>query len=253
MNVSGTRRDSASNLSGAWSDPPDIAWPGILPVAEDYVLVARDPCTGRGRVNGRMLVWGTAAGLLADLLLAGHLGLGGRGTLRVRDPCREPADPVDRALWDNIAKEPGTDLDRWLERTADTSVVLAVTRRMVVSGRLTRGEMRRGIRRIPVLMPTDLAEAQWRTERLSVLLPDCERISEADLTLLSIAEATGLLAALGIRPQTGARTGDRRAVAATCPTAVTELLRDLAHRASGGSGAQDRSPCSPRPTGARRR
>jgi len=93
--------------------PPDAGMSGTGLVADDLYLMAHDDRNGKPHLQARALGIGLAGALLAELMLAGWIGLRRDGA--VMSASGVPADMVMRHVLEQIAGEPGPQpVQAWL-------------------------------------------------------------------------------------------------------------------------------------------
>jgi Golgi phosphoprotein 3 (GPP34) len=195
--------------------PEDSRLRGTGRVADDLWLMAHDDRTGRALLQPRLLGLGLAGGLLADLFLSGHAGLGPDGTIRTGPRARHFA-VADAALLELIAAEPvALPVRDWLRYLA-TNAAGNVGARLKDAGYLTT--VRRRARWLPGrLVPGDPDWAITPISRAGMALDPRRPVSPHASTLAGLAAACGL----------GFRLDQYLTRARTVPDAVLLLPPDL--------------------------
>jgi hypothetical protein len=165
-------------------------------VANDFYLICFEEQTGRSRISDAVAALGLSGGLLAELVLGGHL--------IVRDAALYAAagipPPGDRLLWEILhvvcRQQPGQPVETWLRFLA-TDAVTDVRNRMCAAGLLARVRTRRlagGRDRYRYrYLPTDSNAAAWPGIRLAKVLCAYESVPQPDAVLAGLVKATGLL------------------------------------------------------------
>jgi hypothetical protein len=162
-------------------------------VANDFYLICFEEQTGRSRVSEAVAALGLSGGLLAELVLGGHLVV--RDAALYAAPGIPP--PGDRLLWEVLRvicrQQPGQPVEAWLRFLA-ADAVTDVRHRMTSSGLLARIRPRRlVISARDRYLPTDSNAAAWPGIRLAKLLCAFESVPLPDAVLAGLVEATGLL------------------------------------------------------------
>jgi hypothetical protein len=130
-----------------------------------------------------------AGALLADLVLADRLAVGG-GTLRVCDP-RPADDELDTAVLTQILSEPNhTAVSTWLAFLGQEAIE-QVGRRVAQLGLVKRQSVRR-MWTTPVCYPALSAEAGLPVVHLQQAVWRAERMSLYGMTLAALVSAAGL-------------------------------------------------------------
>jgi len=161
--------------------------------ADDFYLIAHDERSGRCRVSPRRAGVAAAAGLLAELMMAGHLRAVGRRVF----PCprdEPPADPLLRDVLESVYRaRSGLEVEHWLVALRPHAL-RDVRDRLVASGVLTEVVTRRwfGPRR-STFVPTDPGAPGCVRSRLANGLSAGAPMPPEDLVLTGLAEVTGLL------------------------------------------------------------
>lgn len=195
--------------------PEDSRLRGTGRVADDLWLMAHDDRTGRALLQPRLLGLGLAGGLLADLFLGGHAGLGQDGTIR-SDPRAHRVPVADRALLELMVAEPVPLPARdWLRFLA-ASAAGQVGARLEDAGYLTT--VRRRAWWLPGrLIPSDPDWAITPISRAGMALDPRRSASPHACTLAGLAAACGL----------GFRLNQYLTRAQTVPDTVLPLPPDL--------------------------
>lgn len=195
--------------------PEDSRLRGTGRVADDLWLMAHDDRTGRALLQPRLMGLGLAGGLLADLFLRGHAGLGPDGTIRPRSRGhRVPA--ADASLLELMAAEPvPLPVRDWLRYLA-ASATGDVGARLKDAGYLTT--VRRRARWLSGrLIPGDPDWAITPISRAGMALDPRRPASPHACALAGLAAACGL----------GFRLDQYLTSARTVPDAVLLLPSDL--------------------------
>jgi Golgi phosphoprotein 3 (GPP34) len=173
-------------------------------LADDLFLICHNERSGRCRVTQRSAGIGLAAGMLAELVLGGHLA--------VRDGrlCPGPATsgPTDRMLQDVLASmsltamgPPRRDVATWLKFLA-IEAVEDVRHRLIGEGAMAQVAARTlGRGRRTVYVPTDPNAAVWPAIRLAKHLSQGLPMTVEDKVLTGLVTAIGQLGdVLWLRP-----------------------------------------------------
>jgi hypothetical protein len=162
-------------------------------LADDYYLICFQEQTGRAVVTDAVAGLGLAGGLLAELVLGGHL--------LVHDnllyPAAGVAPPSDLALWEVLHAVAGQrrpqGVGTWLRFLA-TDAVTDVRHRMCTAGLLARVRTRRlGVTAKDRYLPTDSNAAAWQAIRLANQLCARDPMPLPDAVLAGLVNACGLL------------------------------------------------------------
>jgi len=162
-------------------------------VADDFYLVAHEERSGRCLVPPRVVGVGLAAGLLAELVLSGHLQvISGRVFPRPVD--LPPGGRVLRELLSAVHEaRMGTGVGDWLD-VLTREAVRNVRYRLTLDGTLTEVAVPRLLgRRRRAHLPTDVNAAAWPAIRLANELSRGEPMTPGDMVLSSLVAVTGLL------------------------------------------------------------
>jgi len=162
-------------------------------LSDDLYLVCFAEQTGRAVVTEAVAGLGLAGGLLAELVLGGHV-LVHEGLLH---PVSGVAAPNDLPLWEVLQAVCGQrqpqEVGTWLRFLA-TDAVTDVRARMCAAGLLTRVRTHRfGVTGRQVYLPTDSNAAAWPSIRLAGQLRAGEPMPLQDGVLAGLVAATGLL------------------------------------------------------------
>ena len=161
-------------------------------MADDFYLIAHSDRSGRCRLTQRAVGLGLAAGLLAELVLAGQVRVPA-GRLVPGAAERPPLDRAVRDLADGVATAPGADLSAWLSRVSPEAAERA-RYRLVLDGVLTRVTSRAVLgRRRVVWVPVDPNQALWPSVRLAKHLSGGLELTIEDQVLTALVDVTGLL------------------------------------------------------------
>ncbi|HET6211591.1 MAG TPA: GPP34 family phosphoprotein [Micromonosporaceae bacterium] len=180
-----------------------------MPLVDDFYLLAHDE-RGKTRLHARATAIGLAAGVLAELLLTGHImvrdgnvlpaapapdwsTVDPQGVGRSRQPA-PPPDPLGHTIWDQIWHEPNRHHIRtWLSGLAPT-ITEAVATRMVRVGTLDAVEVGR-IRRTTRYVPADSdAGTKVKVVLAARLVRQDTTLDWPDAVLCGLLVATGLIA-----------------------------------------------------------
>jgi hypothetical protein len=162
-------------------------------LTDDLYLICFAEQTGRAVVTDAVAGLGLAGGLLAELVLGGHL--------LVRDgllfPATGVAPPSDLPLWEVLHAVAGQrrpqPVETWLRFLA-TDAVTDVRHRMCAAGLLTRVRTRRlGVTAKDRYLPTDSNTAAWPAIRLANHLCSGDSLPLQEAVLAGLVHATGLL------------------------------------------------------------
>jgi hypothetical protein len=162
-------------------------------LTDDFYLICFEEQTGRSRISDAVAGLGLSGGLLAELILSGHLV--------VRDAALYAAagipPPADRLLGEILrvicGQQPGQPVETWLRFLA-VDAVSDVRHRMTSSGVLQQVRPRRlGMLARERYRPTDSNAAAWPAIRLAQLLCAYGSVPLPDAVLVGLVEATGLL------------------------------------------------------------
>jgi len=162
-------------------------------VADDFYLVAHGERSGRCLVPSRVAGLGSAAGLLAELILSGHLQvIRDRVFPRPAEP--PPGDRVLRELLSAVHESRlGTGVGDWLD-VLTPQAVRNVRYRLTLDGTLAEVAVPRLLgRRRRRHLPTDGNAAAWPAIRLANALSRGEPMTPGDMVLSSLVAVTGLL------------------------------------------------------------
>ena len=209
-------------------------------LADDLWLTAHDSTGFKVRLPGRTLGIALAAGLLAELLLAGRVFLDAGGRLRLQR--REPfGDPVLDRIVQEMSVEayrrarrplqeqglPGQDLGEWITFLAvDDLAYGLVAGRLATAGAVV-GEGRRTLlgRQVRRWVPVDSTVSGRPANRVAVSLDRRQNLDPSDLIIAALYLVTGLDGhAFAIVDQYG-RAELARQIGACLPAMVREVLR----------------------------
>ena len=162
-------------------------------VANDFYVICFEEQTGRSRVSDAVAALGLSGGLLAELVLGGHLVVHD-AALYVAAGTTPPGDRLLGEILRVICRQqPGQPVETWLRFLA-ADAVCDVRHRMTSSGLLARRRPRRLL--MPArdrYLPTDPNAAAWPGIRLATLLCAYGSVPLPDAVLAGLVEATGLL------------------------------------------------------------
>jgi hypothetical protein len=161
-------------------------------LSDDLYLICFAEQTGRAVVTDAVAGLGLAGGLLAELVLGGHL--------IVHDGLVYPAAgigaPADVTLWEVLRAVAGQrqprDVGTWLRFLADEAVT-DVRTRMCAAGLLARVRTRRHTGGRDRYLPTDSNAAVWPVIRLANQLCDGGPVPVTEAVLAGLVNACGLL------------------------------------------------------------
>jgi len=158
---------------------------------DDYFLISLDDRSGRGRLSAPVRSLGLAASMVGELVLGGFLMTAGAEVYPLTGylPQDELAAEVMQVV---LARQGERDLGNWLTFLA-MEAVTDVGSRLVRARRVAEHTRRRLGRSVVEYRPLDLSAAAWSGIRLGNLLAGGEPMSLADVLLVGLLEATGLL------------------------------------------------------------
>jgi hypothetical protein len=160
----------------------------MLWLADELWLVTHDDDSGSPRLHSAGLGMGLAGGLLAELVLAGHLDVED-GRVYLVD--QRPADnALGFEVLEQIRAEPQHPAPTWLAFLARTAED-RVAQRMVRNGFLRQPD-RRGWRGSAGYRPADVHTAAWPAARLHAALSRRQRLGLSDGTLAGLITAVGM-------------------------------------------------------------
>lgn len=164
-----------------------------MQLADEFFLISWDTAvSGSPILNTQATSLGLAGALLGELALHGRVAIKGP-QIWVAD--RTPLQgPLLGNLLELMAGTPEhSDVRTWLAYLAHNSVD-AVVDRLVRAGLVRREESRSMLlRRNARYMATDYAKGAWPIQRIEILLAEGRPMAPADMVLVSLIEATGLL------------------------------------------------------------
>jgi|GEM_PF-4324003 len=171
-----------------------------LLLADELLLVAVNPRSGRLTVGPKLMGVGLGAAVLGELILYGYVSVSQTGTVEwiPQPPDRYPRDPVGYKVAHQVATEPQRrPLEQWLRLLSINDIRRDVAQRMVQSG-LIQAPARTGISRQFSYRTVAAADQWWWWQRVRdfLTLPDRELPEVGDRCLLGIADAIGLRASL---------------------------------------------------------
>jgi len=164
---------------------------GQFALADDFYLIGLDDRTGRPRLHAKALGLGTAAALLAELVLADHIHIHENRILVARGH-RDAGSAAAAAMLNAIIAEPQHEIPTWLAFFAQTSTDIVVDR-LVVGGFMKVEETRGLLRSKFSYEVTDRAALTWRSVRVARLIHDRDLRSWEDLALIALLVATRLI------------------------------------------------------------
>jgi hypothetical protein len=162
-------------------------------LADEFFLISWDTAiSGSPILNTQATSLGLAGALLGELTLHRRVAIRGP-QIWVAD--RTPLqDPLLGNLLELMNSTPEhSDVRTWLAYLAHNSVD-AVVDRLVRAGLVRREESRSMLlRKSARYMATDYAKGAWPIQRIEILLSEGRPMTPADMVLVSLIEATGLL------------------------------------------------------------
>lgn len=194
-------------------------------LADEFFLIAWDTAgSGTPLLHVQATSLGLAGALLTELVLYERVTVHG-ARVEVTDPS-PVQDPLAYSVLKLMATTPEhADVRTWLAYLAQNTVD-AVANRLVQTRLVVREEsrsllMRKGVRYIA----TDYAKCAWPSARVETLLTNGRPMAPADMALVAITDATGLLESILSDPQ--GRRNARRYLGTVMAT-IPGSLRDLA-------------------------
>jgi hypothetical protein len=164
---------------------------GQFALADDFYLIGLDDRTGRPRLHAKALGLGTAAALLAELVLADHIHVQDN-RFEVARAYRQASSPAATAMMNSIIAEPYHTVPTWLSYFAQTSTDIVVDR-LIVLGFMKVEESRGLLRNKASYGVTDRAALTWRSVRIARVIHDRDLRTWEDLALIGLLIATGLI------------------------------------------------------------
>lgn len=159
-------------------------------LADEYYFVAHEDTTGKPRLHPRAVGLGLACGLLAELVFANRVTIGG-GNVTVIDRTA-PEDALAHTTLDQLIQEQQHRAVRtWLTFLAQTAVD-GVAQRLLRAGQVRTERVRRGLRQVDVYVPTNMSAAAWPEHRLRHHIINGQQITMGDAALAGMIAATGL-------------------------------------------------------------
>lgn len=204
-----------------------------MQLADEFFLIAWDTAgSGSPLLHGQATSLGLAGALLGELALQERLVV---RDARIEVVDRTPVpDPLTQSVLKLIVTTPEhTDVRTWLAYLAQNTVE-AVTGRLIHARLVVREEsrsmlFRKGVRYIA----TDYARGAWPSARVEMLLVNGRPMTPADMALVALADATGLLDSILTGPH-GRR--NARRYLGTVLTTMPASLRDLSGHVRAGVG-----------------
>jgi hypothetical protein len=160
-------------------------------LADDFYLIGLDDRMGKPRLHGKAMSLGTAAALLAELVLADLIRVR-EGRIDLARGYRDVRDPNYAPMLGAIAAEPHHPIATWLAFFAQTSVDI-VAGRLVAAGFMQVESVRGLLRSKESYAPTDRAALTWRSVRIARLIHDRDLRTWEDLAIIGLLVATGLI------------------------------------------------------------
>jgi hypothetical protein len=201
-------------------------------LADEFFLIAWDTTSsGAPLLHIQATSLGLAGALLGELVLLERITVRG-AEIRVAD--RQPVDDrLAQSVLDEMNAAPEhADVRTWLAYLARNSVE-AVAARLGHAGLVEREESRLLWRKHVRYMATDSTKAAWPAGRVEAMLVEGRRLTPADMALVSLLEATGLLNAILANPR--GRRAARRYLA-TLTATTPPPLRDLTNHVQAAVG-----------------
>ena len=159
-------------------------------LADEYYFVAHEDTTGKPRLHPRAVGLGVACGLLAELVFANRVTIGG-GNVTVIDRTA-PEDALAHTTLDQLIQEQQHRAVRtWLTFLAQTAVD-GVAQRLLRAGQVRTERVRRGLRQVDVYVPMNMSAAAWPEHRLRHHIINGQQITMGDAALAGMIAATGL-------------------------------------------------------------
>jgi hypothetical protein len=196
-----------------------------LQLADEFFLIAWDTAvSGTPLLHGQATSLGLAGALLGELALQERVAVRD-AQVEVTDRSPVP-DPLAQSVLKLIVTTPEhTDVRTWLAYLAQNTVE-AVAGRLLQAGLVVREESRtllwrKGVR----YLATDYAKGAWPSARVEMLLVNGRPMTPADMALVAMTEATGLLDSVLTDPH--GRRNARRYLSTVMAT-MPRSLRDLA-------------------------
>lgn len=161
-----------------------------LLLADEFFLTAHDEETGKPRQHPRVVSFGLAAGLLAELMLVGRITTHqGAVVVIKREP---PSDALAHTVLDHLIAERQPHPPRtWLTYLAQ-SAVERVAARLERTGDVARVETRRLLRSEARWVPTDKTVAATPSAVLRHQLQYEKPLELPDAVLAGLVDASGL-------------------------------------------------------------
>ncbi len=209
----------------------------MLSLAEQFLLLALDEENGKlADPSGCGLNYGLAGAVMAELLLQGKLKLDADGTL-LPDKTAFTSDPLlDEALEEVRNSPKPRALNYWIEKLASAKLRRAVLHRLLDRGLLAEEERRAlGIFPHTVLVQRDLAPRMWAYTALRGAALNGEPLDAQMKTLLSLAQAAGLLPLFFTRQEQ--RLAKQQIEALTRSQPVAEAVAQAVENAESAAGA----------------
>lgn len=210
-------------------------------LADEFFLIAWDTAvSGTPLLHVQATSLGLAGALLGELALMERVNVRG-AHVEVTD--RSPVqDPLAHSVLKLMTSTPEhADVRTWLAYLAQNTVE-AVAARLVQTGLVVREEsrsllLRKGVRYVA----TDYAKGAWPSARVEMLLVNGRPMTPADMALVAMADATGLLDSILTDPH-GRRNARRYlgTVMATMPGSLRDLAAHV-HAAVGDAVLSYRS------------
>lgn len=174
--------------------PADLVKRGVAALlADHYFLIAHEDRTGRSRLHPRATGLGLAAGLVAELMLLGRVGMvGGELGVVSREP---PGDALAHNVLSLLIAQPQhRDLRIWLAFLAQDAEA-KVGQRLLRAGVVEPVVRRKLLSTQTHYMPMNSEQrnaAAWASVRLANILVHGRTIDLADRVLAGLIVATGL-------------------------------------------------------------
>ncbi len=164
-----------------------------MQLADEFFLISWDTAiSGSPILNTQATSLGLAGALLGELTLHRRVAIRGPQIwVADRTPLKDPLLANVLELMNSTPEH--SDVRTWLAYLAHNSVD-AVVDRLVRAGLVRREESRSILlRKSARYMATDYAKGAWPIQRIEILLSEGRPMTPADMVLVSLIEATGLL------------------------------------------------------------
>jgi hypothetical protein len=161
-------------------------------LADRYYLVSRDPHSGDPLMSDRICGLGTAGGLLAECVMAGHVTLDrAAGTLTAQPTGQGALSAVAQTIAEEVRTEAPTNVGIWLDYLG-RSAEERVRANLLEAGILTTRTVRRVLREHTRFPPARPALVHRVINTVAFPVTDASRLRVQDAALLALVRATGL-------------------------------------------------------------